>query len=171
MTCMSLFFLSNTYAQKFRKLDVSPMDASSFPGTYKISDKTVKIIYSRPQLKGRVLNELVPEGKVWRTGANEATEITFYNDVTFGGKQIKAGTYSLFTIPGKKEWEIIINTSLNASGSSEYSEKTDVLRIKAPVSKTKAFVEVFSIVFEGESNAFTMYLAWGDTLLTIPITT
>ncbi len=65
--------------------------------------KLVKVVYSRPQLKGRSLDKLAPKDKVWRTGANEAAEITFYKDVTFGGKEVKAGTYTLFTIPTEEE--------------------------------------------------------------------
>ena len=86
-------------AQNFKDLDKSPMDVAAFPSSYKISDKIVKVIYSRPQLNGRDVVKLAPPEKVWRTGANEAAEITFYKDVIFGGKAIKAGTYSLFTIP------------------------------------------------------------------------
>ena len=78
-------------AQKFKSLDKSPMDATAFPNSYKISDKIVKVIYSRPQLNGRDLVKLAPPEKVWRTGANEAAEITFYKDVIFGGKALKAG--------------------------------------------------------------------------------
>jgi hypothetical protein len=73
-------------AQKFVKVDVSPMDAASYPSNWKESNKLVKIIYSRPQLKGRALEKLAPNDKVWRTGANEAPEITFYKDVVFGDK-------------------------------------------------------------------------------------
>lgn len=85
-------------AQEFKSIDKSPMDMAAFPSSYKISDKIVKVIYSRPQLKGRDLVKLAPPEKVWRTGANEAVEITFYIDVVFGGKALKAGTYSLFKI-------------------------------------------------------------------------
>ena len=70
-------------AQEFKGLDKSPMDMTAFPNSYKISDKIVKVIYSRPQLKGRDLVKLAPPEKVWRTGANEAAEITFYKDVVF----------------------------------------------------------------------------------------
>ena len=80
-------------AQEFKSLDKSPMDMTAFPSSYKISDKIVKVIYSRPQLKGRDLLKLAPPEKVWRTGANEAAEITFYKDVIFGGKELNAGTY------------------------------------------------------------------------------
>ena len=92
--CFTLIMLSTgeLNAQKFSGLDKSPLDMASFPSK---GDKVVKIYYSRPQLKGRSLSELTPNGKVWRTGANEATEITFFKDVNFGGKSIKAGTYVL----------------------------------------------------------------------------
>ena len=74
----------NVNAQKFKGLDASPMDAASFPSSYKESDKLVKITYSRPQLKGRSVGKLAPEGKVWRTGANEAAELTLYTDMMLG---------------------------------------------------------------------------------------
>ena len=105
-------------AQEFKSIDKSPMDMAAFPSSYKISDKIVKVIYSRPQLKGRDLVKLAPPEKVWRTGANEAVEITFYKDVIFGGKALKAGTYSLFTIPSLEgDWTVIINRARNVWGS------------------------------------------------------
>tara|TARA_R110002049_G_scaffold122465_3_gene277314 strand:- start:13163 stop:13588 length:426 start_codon:yes stop_codon:yes gene_type:complete len=105
----------NINAQKFSGLDKSPLDIAY----YKTDEKAppmVKVIYSRPQLKGRALSKLAPNGKVWRTGANEATEIKFYQDTKFGGKPVEAGTYSLFTIPGETEWTIILNKDLDAWG-------------------------------------------------------
>ena len=85
----AMIFTVDATAQKFSGLDKSPMDMASYPNDYKISNKTVRVIYSRPQLKGRSLAELAPAGKVWRTGANEAAEIQFYTDATFGGKDIR----------------------------------------------------------------------------------
>mgnify|MGYP000144348243 CR=1 FL=1 len=85
---VAVLFSTNVSAQKFSKLDKSPMDAASFPTSYKESNKIVKVVYSRPQLKGRTVASLAPAEKVWRTGANEATAITFYKDVTFGGKAV-----------------------------------------------------------------------------------
>ena len=75
-------------AQNFKGLDKSPMDVATFPSSYKISDKIVKVTYSRPQLNGRDLMKLAPAEKIWRTGANEAAEITFYKNVIFGGKAL-----------------------------------------------------------------------------------
>ena len=117
-------------AQEFKSLDKSPMDVAAFPSSYTISDKIVKVIYSRPQLKGRDLVKLAPPEKIWRTGANEAAEITFYKDVVFGGKALKAGTYSLFTIPSYDgDWTVIINRARNVWGSYYYKQDKDVVRI------------------------------------------
>lgn len=166
---IALVFSNEVNAQKFSGLDKSPMDAAAFPASYRVSDKQVKIIYSRPQLKGRSLSKLAPAGKVWRTGANEAPEITFYKDVTFGGKAVKAGTYTLFTIPGEKEWTVILSTAKNVWGSYFYKESEDVVRVNGSVSKAKDTVEAFSIAFEGEDNAYNMYLGWGNVVVSVPV--
>ena len=106
---MMMAFTSNANAQKFPTLDKSPMDMAAYPNDYKDANKTARIIYCRPQLKGRSLDELTPVGKVWRTGANEVPEITFYKDVKFGNTKLKAGSYALLTIPEKDSYTIIIN--------------------------------------------------------------
>lgn len=164
-----LMFSNEMTAQKFAKLDKSPMDAAAYPASYKESGKMVKVIYSRPQLKGRTVEKLAPSGKVWRTGANEAVEITFYKDVTFGGKAVKAGKYSLFTIPGEKEWTIILNSAENVWGSYFYNESDDVLRVMGAVSKSDELVEAFSIAFDGKGNDANMYLGFGNVIVTVPI--
>ena len=113
-TIASVFLMLISFkaeAQKFRGLDKSPLDVTYYR-TSRNAAPDARVIYSRPQLKGRTVESLAPNGKVWRTGANESVEITFYNDTNFGGETIKAGTYSLFTIPGDKEWTIILNLSL-----------------------------------------------------------
>ncbi|MDX8552506.1 DUF2911 domain-containing protein [Tenacibaculum sp. 1B UA] len=166
---VALVFSNEVTAQKFANLDKSPMDAAAFPSSYRISDKKVKVVYSRPQLKGRSLSKLAPMGKVWRTGANEAAEITFYKEITFGGKKVKAGTYTLFTIPGEKEWTLILNTAKNVWGSYFYNESEDVARITAPTSKSDETIEAFSIAFDGEDEAFNMYIGWDNVIVTVPI--
>ncbi|MDO6517835.1 DUF2911 domain-containing protein [Zobellia uliginosa] len=160
---------TDAIAQKFSGLDKSPMDMASYPTDYKISEKTVRIIYSRPQLKGRSLSELAPAGKVWRTGANEAAEITFYTDVVFGGKQIKAGSYSIFTIPGESEWTVILNKNLNQWGSYSYDESADVARVKVPSSKDSNSLEEFSIAFKEAGAGFEMVMGWDKTRVAVPI--
>ena len=158
------FLLSNPiHAQKFSGLDKSPMDAASYPSDYKISDKLVKIIYSRPQLNERPLEKLAPSGKVWRTGANEAAEITFYKDVTFGDKKVKAGTYTFFAIPGEKEWIIILSKDINVWGAYSYNESNNVIKVSAPVSAGES-LEAFSIAFADDG---TMHLGWGTTRVAV----
>src|SRR5215217_3111 len=110
-------------AQKFKGLDKSPRDIAYFPDGFahdrKDGDKAlVKVSYSRPFLKGReIFGKQEPYGKVWRVGADEATEIKFYQDATFGDKKVKAGTYSLFSIPGEKEWTVILSSDLDYWGA------------------------------------------------------
>ena len=154
-------------AQKFKSLDKSPMDATAFPNSYKISDKIVKVIYSRPQLNGRDLLKLAPPEKVWRTGANEAAEITFYKDVIFGGKALKAGTYSLFTIPSLEgDWTVIINRARNIWGSYYYKQDQDVIRVSGKTSKVEENIEAFSIMFEKD---MTLKMGWGNTVISVSI--
>ena len=164
------FFSVNVSAQNFKGLDKSPMDAAAFPADYKQSDKLIKVTYSRPQLKERSMETLAPSGKVWRTGANEAPEITLYTDMMLGGKKIAAGTYSLFTIPGEKEWTIIINKDINVWGSYFYKEENDVARLKVAVNNAKDSLEAFSIAFEKAENGAHMHLGWGTTRIAVPFT-
>ena len=117
-------------------LDKSPADIAYFRKSRQDAP-VAKLIYSRPQRNGReIFGALVPYGKVWRTGANEATEITFFKDGTFGGKPVKAGRYSLFTIPNEKTWTVILSSALDVWGAYTYDEKQDVLRIEVPVRQT-----------------------------------
>lgn len=172
---LSLSILS-AWTQSFRGLDKSPMDVAYFPDHFahdrKDGEKAmVRVIYSRPNKNGReVFGKLVPYGKVWRTGANENTEIKFYQDATIQGKKIKAGTYSLFSIPGETEWTIILNSDLDYWGAFKYKEANDVARFTVPSKKsTDAPLENFSINFPKGSNA-VMRLGWDDTIVEIPIT-
>ena len=169
MLTFFVLFSNKGFTQDFPGLDKSPMDVASFPSNYKNADKVVKITYSRPQLKGRTIAKLAPNSKVWRTGANEAAEITFYKDVTFGDKLVKAGTYTLFTIPGEEEWTIILSSEINVWGSYFYNESDDVVRVQAKASQNAKKIEAFSIVFKGEEEDFKMHLGWGTVVVTLPI--
>lgn len=162
-------------AQKFRKPDQSPMDMAYFPDHYahdrKEGEKTIiRVTYSRPLKNGReIFGKLVPYGKVWRTGANEATEIKFYQDVDFGGKKVRAGSYSLFSIPGEKEWVVVLNTDLDYWGAYKYNEKNDVVRVPASVISLTEPLENFSIQFEGKGDKQgVMRLAWDTTAAEVP---
>jgi len=170
ITCAFLILLTiNVNAQNFKGLDKSPMDAASFPSDYKVSDKLIKIVYSRPQLNGRALSELAPNGKVWRTGANEAAELTLYSDMKLGDTSIKAGTYTFYVIPGDQEWTVIISKDLNVWGSYFYNEANDVARSIVPVSSGDS-LEAFSIAFEEAEGGVHMHLGWGTTRIAVPFT-
>jgi hypothetical protein len=173
VTAITITFMmllsTNVRSQKFSELDKSPMDIASYPSIHDDSNTRIKIVYSRPQLKGRSLSKLIPNDKIWRTGANEATEITFYNDVKFGGKAVKQGTYSLATIPGEEEWIIILNSAVNAWGAYSYKESNDIARVKVPVSHKEKALEAFSISFQKTDKGVNMFLAWDTLRIVVPI--
>lgn len=170
ISCAFLMLLTlNVNAQNFKGLDKSPMDAASFPSDYKISDKLIKIVYSRPQLNGRSLSELAPNGKVWRTGANEAAELTLYTDMKLNETLIKAGVYTFYTIPGDQEWTVIISKDLNVWGSYFYNEANDVARLSVPVQSGEP-IEAFSIAFEESDNGVKMHLGWDTLRIMVPFT-
>lgn len=163
-----MVFTFNVGAQEFKGLDASPMDTASFPSDYKESNKLAKITYSRPQLKDRSVDDLVKEGEVWRTGANEAAELTFYKDVKLGDTEVKAGTYTFYVIPGEKEWTAIISKDLNVWGSYFYNKENDVARLNVPVSKNKESLEAFSIAFDKSDDGLAMHLGWGTVRVAVP---
>lgn len=164
---IALISSTNTFAQKFPKLDVSPMDAASYPTNWRNADKVVKVVYSRPQLKGRALEKLAPKDKVWRLGANESAEITFYKDVIFGGKKVKKGTYSLYAIPTDGDWTVIVSNQINFWGSYFYKEDQDVARVTGKVTNTEDAIEAFSIMF---TEDMTLKMGWEHTVVSVTIT-
>lgn len=165
---LAMVFTNEITAQEFSGMDKSPADIASYPTSYKVSDKLIKVMYSRPQLKDRSLSQLAPDGKVWRTGANEAAEITLYKDMMFGDTSVKAGTYSLFTIPGESEWTVILNSNLNQWGAYSYDESADVAKTKGSVSMGDESLEAFSIGFKEVDNGVHMVLGWGTTRVAVP---
>ncbi len=165
---VTLFFALNSNAQKFSGLDKSPMDATSFPNDYKNPIKIAKVIYSRPQLKGRNLADLTPYGKVWRTGANEATEISLYKDMNLGDTKIKAGTYSLYTIPEKDSYTIIINKDTNVWGAYSYKQENDVARLTVPVTQADDSLEALSMVFTKGDNGIILNIGWDKIRVSVP---
>ncbi|XOV92556.1 MAG: DUF2911 domain-containing protein [Bacteroidota bacterium] len=167
---------TNLTIAQFRGLDASPMDAAYLPDNF-AHDRdpgekaVIKIYYSRPQVKGReIFGSKVPYDKVWRLGANENTELTAYQDITIGGKALKAGTYSLFAIPTEKEWTIIVSSAVDYWGAYSYDEKNDVLRFTVPVNSLPDVVEAFSIKCEetGEGKG-VMRIGWEKTMVEVPI--
>lgn len=165
-----MLLTANVNAQEFKGLDKSPMDAASFPTSYKESNKQIKIVYGRPQLKDRALSKLAPNGEVWRTGANEAAELTLYTDMKLGSTTVKAGTYTFYVIPGEKEWTAIISTDLNVWGSYFYNEANDVARLSVPLTKGEESLEAFSIAFDETKDGINMHLGWGNARIAVPFT-
>ncbi|MEZ4828770.1 MAG: DUF2911 domain-containing protein [Bacteroidia bacterium] len=170
------FVLPAAIGQSFRGLDKSPLDIAYFPDNFahdrKAGEKAiVKVTYSRPAKNGRVVfGQLVPYGKVWRTGANEATEIKVYQTVYLGDKKLKPGVYSLFTIPGENEWEIILSKDIDYWGAYSYEQEHDVFRVKVPAGKTDQAVENFTIQFKliGTGKA-AMVMVWDQTMVEVPV--
>jgi hypothetical protein len=130
-------------------LDSSAQEKPSSPAAKangKIGKVDITISYHAPAVRGRkVFGELVPYGKVWRTGANNATTFEIDQDVTIEGQKLAKGKYALFTIPGESEWTIIFNSKHDQWGNYSYKEEEDVLRVKVKAGKTKAFVENLTI--------------------------
>lgn len=128
---------------------------------------SVELNYSRPAKKGRkVMGDLVPFGKVWRTGANSATTLTFSDDVNIGGKDIKAGKYGLLTMPNADKWTIIITKDVNVSSPAAYKQENDVVRVDAPVIKLPSSVESFTINFADlTGSSCNVQMMWENTLV------
>lgn len=134
--------------------------------TTKIGDATIVINYSQPSVKGReIYGGLVPYDKVWRTGANEATTFSTDKDITVNGEKLKAGTYTLFTIPGIDLWTIIFNSELGQWGAFKYDASKDVLRVKAKAMKTEMTEKMTFI----PGNNGMIYLDWAETRIPLKI--
>lgn len=166
-----LLFSIEHNAQNFKQLDENPHDISYYRES-RATTPIVKVIYGRPTLKNeKAFGDQVPFNKIWRTGANEATEVTFFKDIMFGSQEVKAGTYVLVTIPGENEWEIILNKNLDVWGAFQYDATANIAKIKVPVSKAEK-LEVFSIAFKRIiNNEIQMVLGWDSTRVKIPLKT
>jgi len=132
---------------------------------------SIELTYSRPVAKGRkVMGDLVPYNKVWRTGANAATLIKFTAPVEISGKKVDTGTYALYTVPGEDTWEVILNKGTTNWGSDGYSEAADVVRVKVDAKKNKDFVESFTMQFSDvKASTCMLNIMWEKTGIQIPI--
>lgn len=133
----------------------------------------IELSYSRPAVKGRkIFGDLVPYGAVWRTGANSATTLTFGDDVSIGGTKIPAGKYGLLTIPGKKNWTIIISKQTDVTSPAAYKPEMDLVRVTADVAKTKSHAETFTIQFANITpSTCDLQISWDKSVVTLPIKT
>jgi tetratricopeptide (TPR) repeat protein len=149
----------------------SPQPSPTATINQKVGVSNISVEYSRPGAKEReIFGGLVSYGEMWRTGANKATKITFNENCVFGGAKVKKGSYSLFTIPGEKDWTIVLNKNTELWGVGEYDEEKQVCSIVAKAIKTKDFTESFTIDF-GTFQSFTaiMSLKWANTKIDIKI--
>jgi len=161
---------------KYPNLDASSMDALYYPiNAVKVKKEDtslplIKVLYSRPLKKGReIFGVLEQFDKVWRLGANENTEIYFAKAVTIGDKKIKAGTYSLFAIPGKDKWTIIVNKQTDRWGAFNYDENKDIVRVIVPITKLEKVMEAFSMTFVDSADGANLMMAWDTTQVALPI--
>jgi hypothetical protein len=159
-------FAEKTFAQEALKPRPSPM----YMTTIKYDDTYVKITYGRPHKRDRdIFGGLVPYGEIWRTGANEATELTATGDIKLAGNLVEEGTYSLFTIPKEEEWTIILNNALGQWGAYDYNPDKDVLRFEVPVEETDVIYEPFTIEFKQDNSNAYLEMKWDRTKVSIPV--
>lgn len=132
---------------------------------------SIEITYSRPAAKGRkIFGDLVPFGKIWRTGANAATKVTFGEDVKVGGMPVKAGSYAIYSVPTAGEWEIIINKGANNSGLTGYKTEDDVARFKVQSMQLPMMIENFTIMLGNlTASSADIQILWENTAVQIPV--
>lgn len=154
------------------------MDMAYYPHNQpvlRIQDKVTeplvaRVIYSRPQKSGRkIFGGLVEYGKLWRLGANEATEIEFFKHVKIGGKRISKGRYTLYAIVNENSWIIIVNKETDIWGAFKYDAKKDVVRTEVPVQNMGMAVEEMAIVFEKTLKGANLIIAWDNIKVSLPI--
>lgn len=159
---------TESFAQNFPPMDASPMDIAMARSSEN-KPPVARVIYSRPQKKGRkIFGDLVPYGKIWRTGANEATELRLYKSMMLGNTCLDEGTYTLYTIPDKNSWIVIINKDINVWGAFSYKKEKDIARITVPAQETAAPVEALSMIFRTEKNGITLLIGWDSVFVEIP---
>jgi hypothetical protein len=166
-----LFLAASSFAAEAPKLEFpAPSPACTVKQRIGLTD--VEVVYSRPGKKERtVFGGIVPYDKLWRTGANAPTKITFSNPVKLNTKSVPAGTYNLYTIPGEKEWTVILSKNLQASAFN-YDEKDDLVRFKTEPIEVGEHVETFTIEFNHvRDESAIMYFLWDQTLVPIRVET
>ena len=167
----------NTPANPYSPIDLSPMDMSYFPVNYSQRKMTreiteppvMRVIYSRPHRQGRtIFGNLLKYGEPWRLGANEASEIEFFRNVTIKNKKVNAGRYIIYCIPYENKWTIVLNNDLYTWGLKIDSTK-DLMRFDIPIKKTTVDFEYFTMVFQPIGDGADLVMAWDDTEARLPI--
>lgn len=158
---------TTSFAQGLKLPALSP--TAKITQSFSVTEMSIE--YSRPSMRDRkIFGGLVAFGEVWRTGANAATKVTFGEDVTIGGTDVKAGSYALYTIPGATEWEIILNKGIGNWGTGGYSTDDDVARFKVKPTKINNATETFTITIDDITfNSCEITLKWENTKVVIPV--
>jgi hypothetical protein len=146
LSLMLLVSLGTVQSQEFRGLDKSPLDMIEYPSSNQEPNKLA----------------LVPEGKIWRMGANESTELTLYVPMKIGGSTIDAGSYTLYAIPNGEQMTVIVNKAIHVWGAYSYDQEMDVVRVNVPVSESEDLLEAFSMAFEGVDDGVHLHMGWGN---------
>jgi hypothetical protein len=163
--------------------DKSPMDFAYFPPRSKYQNHLkpeeveanqpkMRVLYSRPQMKGRkIFGELVKYDGMWRLGANQTTTVTFYQNVTIGGKELRRGTYGIFAKPNANQWEFIIHSNINSWGTPNHDEKDNLVSVTSSTEKTPSTLEALSVTFEDKGNEkVDIIFGWENTMARLPVT-
>jgi hypothetical protein len=167
-----ILFLTIILVENSQAQITVPATSPSATLSQKIGLSDVKIIYSRPSARGRqIMGDLVPYGKIWRTGANEATKVSFSEEVTIEGKQLAAGEYGLFTIPEQDEWTVIFSNNTQLWGNQGYNDQDDAIRFKVKAHKNPNFVETFTINVADVTTAGAIFeIMWENTIVKFNVT-
>lgn len=168
---LAALFLSAALISEAQLKTPAPSPAQTLRQDFGLGN--IEISYSRPGVRGRkIFGDIVPFGQVWRTGANSATTINFSDEVIIGGKKIAPGKYGLLTIPGAKEWVVIISKQTNVTSPADYKADQDVVRVNCAVKKNKKSVETFTIALnEIKNTTCNLDLSWNKTQVSLPIQT
>lgn len=175
--CFLLLFTAQSQT-KVPEMDKSPMDMSYWPNNYPLlkmggkvkGNPIARVIYSRPSKNGRtIFGGILKYNDLWRLGANEATEIEFFSNVTIAGKAIAKGRYTLYCIPTENKWTLILNRDNYSWGAYTYDAKKDVVRTELPVEKNTDTVEAFSMFFDQSPKGANLVILWDDLKVVLPI--
>jgi hypothetical protein len=172
-----ILFIVAAFVTTFASAQIKMPQAST---TQKITQDfgmgSIELTYSRPNIKGRTVlkekSELAPLGSMWRLGANAATKIKFTDKVTIGGSELEAGTYVIYTIPGKDLWDVIFNKGVNNWGTDGYKEAEDVVHVKVKALKASNFAESFTMqIINVAAETCELHMTWGNVQVAVPIST
>lgn len=162
--------------------DASPLDLIQYPPMSRLRNLVepdqkeanapqVRVVYSRPLKKGRtIFGELVPYGSLWRLGANETNEVTFFRDVVVGSTKVPAGTYGLFATVNKDNWEFVLHKNIQSWGEANHDPATNVATYRAKTESTPETLEALSMTFVEAGDDIHLVVGWADTMARLPIT-